>query len=235
MIQCLLNEPSLISYQSNIVDVNCFGGDDGFIDLTINGGTFPYSYLWNTGDTTQDISNYPAAIYVVNILDSNDCLLIASISIEEPDDLFAYFNLNYVSCFGLNDGNIDATTVGGTSPYSYQWSSGDSTEDLSNISSDMYILSLTDTFNCFFTDTIVVFEPDQLVASLSFNSGVLVSLGSGGTVPYTYESSAGIISSQVSNLFVNLFAGNYDLLVTDANGCVDSSEVNVLPSLILMI
>jgi hypothetical protein len=235
----LLNEPSLISYQSSIVDVNCFGGDDGFIDLTINGGTFPYSYLWNTGDTTQDISNYPAAIYVVNILDSNDCLLIASISIEEPDDLFAYFNLNYVSCFGLSDGNIDATTVGGTSPYSYQWSSGDSTEDLSNISSDMYILSLTDTFNCFFTDTIVVFEPDQLVASLSFNSGVLVSLGSGGTVPYTYElyDPTGLFANTSNNMGISftinpVLTGIYILVVTDANGCVDSSEVNVLPSLI---
>jgi hypothetical protein len=53
-------------------------------------------------------------------------------------------------------------TIGGTPPFNYSWNTGDTTEDLLNIPSDMYILSLTDNNNCFFTDTIVVFEPDEL-------------------------------------------------------------------------
>ena len=138
-------------------------------------------------DTTEDLSNIIAGNYVVDILDSNDCLLVANFSIYEPQDLFAFFNLNYVSCFGLSDGNIDSSPNGGTLPYSFSWSSGDTTEDLSNIPSDMYILSLTDSNNCFLTDTIVVFEPSELVASLTYNNGTLVSIGTGGTVPYTYD------------------------------------------------
>ena len=87
----------------------------------------------------------------------------------------------------LEDGSIDGTTTGGTPPYTYLWNTGDTTEDLYNIPSDMYILSLTDSNNCFFSDTIVAFEPSELVASLSLNSGNLNSIGSGGTVPYTYD------------------------------------------------
>ena len=232
-----VGEPFVLSYTYLSDSVSCFGLSDGGIDLTINGGISPYSYLWNTGDTIQDISNYSAGMYVVNILDSNDCLLISSIPINEPDDLFAFFNLNYVSCFGLSDGSIDGTTIGGTAPYSYLWNTGDTTEDLLNISSDMYILSLTDMYNCFFTDTIVVFEPDQLVADLSFSSGTLVSIGSGGTVPYTYEiyGPTGLFANTSNNMGVSftinpVLTGVYTLVVTDANGCVDSAEVNFLPS-----
>ena len=238
----LLEQPLLLSYSQTNDSVSCFGNNDGSIDLSINGGIVPYSFLWNTGDSSEDISNLYAGMYVVNILDSNNCLLIVNISVEEPDDLFAYFNLNYVSCFGLSDGNIDGTTSGGTPPYHYLWNSGDSTEDLTNIPSNMYILSLTDTNNCYFTDTIVVFEPDVLVADITFASGSLISIGSGGTVPYTYEiyGPTGLFATTSNNMGVSftinpLLTGVYTLVVTDANGCIDSAQYNVTPSSLINI
>jgi len=102
----------------------------------------------------------------------------------------------------------------------------------------MYILSLTDVNNCFFTDTIVVFEPDELSASISYSSGALISIGTGGTLPYTYEiygPSGGLFSSTSNNMGVSftinpVLTGIYTLVVIDANGCIDSSQVNVLPS-----
>ena len=233
-----LDEPLTLTYFDISDSVSCFGNNDGSINLTINGGTVPYNYLWNTGDTTEDLSNIYSGVYFVNVLDANNCLLIASISVEEPEDLFAFFNLNYVSCFGLSDGNINGTTIGGSAPYSYLWNTGDTIEDLLNIPSDMYILSLTDVNNCFFTDTIVVFEPDELSASISYSSGALISIGTGGTLPYTYEiygPSGGLFSSTSNNMGVSftinpVLTGIYTLVVIDANGCIDSSQVNVLPS-----
>ena len=235
-----IDQPFILSYSSIVDSISCFGYNDGSIDLSVSGGTLPYSYVWNTGDTTEDISNLYAGSYVVNVLDLNNCLFIANISVLEPDELFTFFNLNYVSCFGLNDGNIDGTTSGGTPPYSFSWNTGQNTEDLLNIPSDMYILSVTDTNNCFFTDTVVVFEPDELVASLTPNSGSLVSIGSGGTVPYTYEiyGPTGLFATTSNNMGVSfiinpVLAGTYTLVVTDANGCIDSSEVDILPSSIV--
>ena len=164
-------------------------------------------------------------------------MLIANIDVYEPNDLFAYFNLSYVSCNGLSDGYIDGTTIGGIPPFNYSWSSGDTTEDLNNIPSDMYVLSLTDNNNCFFTDTIVVFEPDELVANLIDSNGTLVSNASGGTTPYTYDiyNSAGIFATTSNNMGVSFIInpvlnGIYTLVVTDANGCVDSSQVTIIAS-----
>ena len=159
-----------------------------------------------------------------------------TILVNQPNELFAYFNLNYVSCFGLSDGNIDATVTGGTPPFSFLWSTGDTIEDLYNIPSDMYILSLTDSNNCFFTDTILVFEPSQLVSSLTYTNGSLVSIGSGGTIPYTYDIYApdgSFFASTSNNMGVSFsinpsLPGDYTLVVTDANGCIDSSVVTVV-------
>ena len=101
-------------------------------------------------------------------------------------------------------------------------------------------MNLNDSNNCFFTDTIVVFEPDQIVASLTINSGNLESLGSGGTMPYTYDiydPSGNLFASTSNNMGVSfsinpVVLGTYTLVVTDANGCVDSSQANLLPSTI---
>ena len=232
-----VDEPLILSYNEFTDSISCFGKNDGLIDLTINGGIPPYAYLWNTGDTTQDISNLIAGTYIVNVIDSNGCLFTANISIYEPDELLSFFNLNYVSCFGLSNGNIDGSTFGGTQPYFFSWNTGQNTEDLFNISSDMYIVSVTDTNQCFFTDTILVFEPNILESSLTISSGSLVSTASGGTVPYTYEiyGPTGLFATTSNNMGISFIinptlAGTYTLVVIDANGCVDSSEVNILPS-----
>ena len=236
----LINQPLPITIDDSLVNVSCFGNSNGLISVSVNGGVFPYSYYWNTGDSTSNIINISYGSYQLTVTDSNNCITVETITVNQPNDLFAYFNLNYVSCFGLSDGNIDATVTGGTPPFSFLWSTADTTEDLFNIPSDMYILSLLDSNNCFFTDTIVVFEPDQIVASLTINSGNLESLGSGGTMPYTYEiydPSGNLFASTSNNMGVSfsinpVVLGTYTLVVTDANGCVDSSQANLLPSTI---
>ena len=236
----LINQPLPITIDDSLVNVSCFGNSNGIISITVNGGVFPYSYYWNTGDSTSNIINISYGSYQLTVTDSNNCVTVENITVNQPNDLFAYFNLDYVSCFGLSDGNIDATVTGGTPPFSFLWSTGDTSEDLFNIPSDMYVLSLLDSNNCFFTDTIVVFEPDQIVASLTINSGNLESLGSGGTMPYTYDiydPSGNLFASTSNNMGVSfsinpVVLGTYTLVVTDANGCVDSSQANLLPSTI---
>ena len=234
----LINQPLPITIDDSLVNISCFGNSNGLISVNVNGGIFPYSYYWNTGDSTSNILNVSYGSYQLTVTDSNNCIVIENITVNQPNDLYAYFNLNYVSCFGLSDGNIDATVIGGTPPFSFLWSTGDTSEDLFNIPSDMYILSLIDSNNCFFTDTIIVFEPDQIVASLTLNAGNLESIGFGGTMPYTYQiydSSGNLFASTSNNMGVSfsinpVVLGTYTLVVTDANGCIDSSAVVILPS-----
>lgn len=234
----ILTQPLQLTIEDSLTNISCYGNSNGIINLFVNGGVYPYSFLWDNGDTSQNIFNLVSGNYQITVTDSNNCIIVDTISVNQPNELYAYFNLNYVSCFGLSDGFIDGTTIGGETPFTYLWNTGDTTLDLLNIPSDIYILSLTDSNNCFFTDTIVVFEPSELTADISFDSTNLVSIGGGGTVPYTYDiygPSGSLFASTSNNMGVSFsinptLPGTYVLVVTDANGCVDSSEVYIVSS-----
>ena len=235
-----IDEPLPLYLVDSLTNISCNGNSNGTINLNVSGGTIPYLFLWSTGDTTQNLSNIVSGEYIITITDSNNCVLIDSLTVNQPNELYAYFNLNYVSCYGLSDGNIDGTLIGGTPPFDYLWNTGQTNLDLFNIPSDMFIISILDSNNCFFTDTIVVFEPLELIADISFNSGNLLSIGVGGTIPYTYDifgPSGSLFASTSNNMGVSFsinptLPGDYTLVVTDANGCIDSSIVTIIPSLI---
>ena len=232
-----IDQPLSLTYSEIHDSVSCFGFNDGFIDLSINGGTAPYSFNWSSGDTTEDLYNLSFGTYDVDVTDSNNCLLVVNFNIYQPDELLTSYILNYVSCYGLRDGSIDASISGGTSPYNYSWNTGDSIQDLNNISASTYILNVTDQNNCSVVDTIEILEPDELVASLTDTNGTLVSIGTGGTTPYTYDvyDANGIFATTSNNMGVSftinpVLNGLYTLVVTDANGCVDSSQVTITAS-----
>ena len=106
--------------------------------MTVTGGTGPYNFLWSNSDTTEDISNLTSGVYSVYITDSNGCSDSTSIIIDEPPSII----LNYLStnptCIGYNNGNIDLSISSGTSPFIFNWSNNDSTEDIINLTAGNY-------------------------------------------------------------------------------------------------
>ena len=97
----------------------------------------PYTYLWNTGATTEDLTNVPAGVYSVTATDVNGCEIVSTITLTQPTALtqavtaFTYPSGSNISCFGLSDGSIDLTIGGGNPGYTYVWSNGGLTQDLS--------------------------------------------------------------------------------------------------------
>lgn len=141
---------------------------DGSIDITVSGGTAPYSYAWNTGETTEDIDNLSGGVYYVQVMDANNCYTYEHIYIFGTPDSSSTLNLcnMYVSYqssdvtqIGANDGQVDLQVYGGTSPYTYYWSNGETTEDLSNLSGGAYSVSVIDANNCYSTASVFIFEP----------------------------------------------------------------------------
>ena len=203
----------------------CFAGTSGAVDAAITGGTAPYSYAWNNGSLLEDIGGLTSGNYQITVTDDNNCTANASLVITEPTQIQTQLtSLQNVSCFGGSDGSIDISTSGGTGPYSYTWSNGLSSEDISGLTSGTYTLTVTDQNNCSENFTFTITQPQILAATIAeiqplcfgYTDGQLTATPTGGTQPYAYAWSNGI-NSAVNG---SIPTGNYGLTVTDANNCV---------------
>ena len=230
-----ISEPDMLVVDSVLINnVNCFGGSNGSIDISVLGGTPFYSYLWSNGSTSEDVFSLSSGSYFVMLTDSNGCTTTSNTYvITEPTQIQNVAVVTPVSCFGGNDGSIDITTSGGIPLYSYLWSNGDTTEDISGLSSGTYLIETTDNNGCSSIDSIFIMQPSVLSASLTSNNGGLSGIAAGGTLPYTYDfyGPSGLVASTSNNqgtaVVINpTVSGLHTLIVTDINGCIDSVSTN---------
>ncbi len=220
-----------IATTDSVTNVSCNGGSDGLIDLTVIGPNAPFTFLWSNNETTEDITNLVAGNYAVTIFDALGDSLNLSYVVSEPLPIIISSNINSVACFGVSDGAISLNVSGGTGSYSYQWSNGESTAALSNLSAGSYTVTITDSLNCFTSDVFNVNQPSvinilatttDLTCHNGLNGAIEASV-SGGSGSYSYSWSSGALSEDLSLIS----AGNYTLTITDVNGCTNSSSFTV--------
>lgn len=125
MVTVLINAP--IYYNATINHVSCNGQCNGSISLSPYGGTAPYSILWNNMSTSFSINNLCAGLYWFTITDSLGCTLNDTIEITQPDSLYVEDSCSCGKLFCM----LTALPIGGTPPYSYLWSSGQTTQSIS--------------------------------------------------------------------------------------------------------
>ncbi|MBE7687432.1 VWA domain-containing protein [Tenacibaculum finnmarkense genomovar ulcerans] len=140
--------PDEIVVSSVVNNAKCNNSNDGNIDLTVSGGYGSYQYDWSNGATTKNISGLDAGNYSVTITDIQGCSLVTeNFTITSPDELSLSLLKSDLSCGG-NDGGIDLTVTGGTPNYTYLWSNGATTEDVSNLIAGIYSVTVTDGNGC---------------------------------------------------------------------------------------
>ena len=227
-----LTEPNApLTASTNITDVDCYNNKTGAIDLTVTGGTTPYTYKWSNAqsvvlkDTTQDLSKLKANTYTVLITDKNNCTFTVNSIVNQPTAALVNTGIiDHANCFGLNDGSIITTTTGGTQPYSYSWSNSNLTKDITASAAGSYTVTVTDANNCKATGTYSITQPTAALTVYTDLSGVLckgdatgkiATKVGGGTAPYTYAWSNGSTDNHIHHVV----AGSYTLTVTDAQGC----------------
>ena len=189
--------------------VSCNGASDGSIDVTVTGGAGNYTYSWNNGETTEDISDLTAGTYTLTVTDDNGCQQDITVEITESDEMtISETHSDYsgfgVSCNGASDGSIDVTVTGGTGNYTYLWSNGETTEDLSDIAAGTYTVTATDENGCSIDITVEITESDEMtisethsdysgfgVSCFGYEDGFIDVTVGGGTGNYTYSWSNG--------------------------------------------
>jgi hypothetical protein len=146
----ILSQPNApISVSTTGLNVTCFGGNNGSVNLTVNGGTQPYNYLWSNNSTTQDLSNIPAGNYQATISDANNCTITAQRIINQPSTpLVGNTFAQNTNCNQAN-GSINLNITGGSSPYTTVWSNNlGSGLSKNNLIAGTYFITITDNGNC---------------------------------------------------------------------------------------
>lgn len=229
----VINEPSEFTSSINHTNILCFGETNGEVSITVNGGTGSYTYTWNNGANTQNISNLTDGTYSITVTDANNCTTINSAEVLTVDQplLVNYSEINNI-CFGNNEGIINTTTSGGTPPYSYNWNNGSSNENLADLYTGTYYLTVNDINNCSEEITVTITEPTELIVSLPANTIIcqnsdlnIQSSTTGGNTPYTYAWNTG---NTLNNININITDSTfYTITVTDGNNCNTTQSIAV--------
>ncbi|MEL7423143.1 MAG: MopE-related protein [Bacteroidota bacterium] len=241
-------QPDPISIQRDSFSVvNCFGGADGSIYVSVMGGTLPYAFEWTNEEgtvvsTMEDHRFARAGIFDLLVTDLNGCEATYSdsnvVSINELI-VIADTLIHPVSCRDGNDGGIEIEVGGGVPPFSYIWSNDEMTQDLENVPAGIYTLTVTDSDTCRaifpglrIPEPSLALEVDGMTDSVScfgFADGGIMANVMGGSMPYElrWRRNGNLIPSLQGLTLEDLIAANYELEVTDSNGCIVSTEFAV--------
>ncbi len=234
-----LSEPEaqlFIDYSKT--DISCFGANDGSLDLNVSGGKPPYSIKWEFGSSQSGFTNLGPGDYTLTVSDQSGCIRTQTITIEDAPLFRSTPEVNQISCFGKNDGSIKLNLEGGVGTTTIRWDNGQELENLFNLPSGFYGVTIKDETDCEIRQEFNIVEPALLqlepkvtdaLGCINTQSGE-ISLGiTGGTPPYTIQWSNG----STSELLTGITSGQYAVTVKDASGCSinQSFEVKRPPTL----
>lgn len=228
-----ISQPLQLAANATTTPESESGANDGTATANPVGGTSPYTYLWNNGETTAQITNLAPGTYSVAVTDANGCVTNQTVTVNSFDCTIAtQFSVVDITCNGNSNGSATVVLNGGTAPFIYAWSNGGSTPTISGISAGTYAVSITDENGCVVEANVTVNEPSALTAEVTsvLNTicpadpvGAINTSTAGGTQGYSYLWSTGATTANLAGLV----AGAYTMVVTDANGCTQSVSASV--------
>ncbi|MBK7570585.1 MAG: PKD domain-containing protein [Bacteroidetes bacterium] len=240
-IAATIAEPSALIASTSPIDALCNGGNTGSATANVSGGTAGYTYQWSpSGGSTANAGNLAAGNYTVTITDANGCTTTSSATIAEPTLLTAAITGSTdASCFGGNNGSASVNANGGTANYTYLWSpSGGTVSSATNLAAGNYSVVTTDANGCTASSIVTINEPTLLTTNSTTTpvncnggtDGTVNAVVSGGTSNYSFNWQPGnILTASASGLS----AGIYTVTVTDANGCIASSNIAIIEPTLL--
>lgn len=239
-----ITEPTVLTLNSDVTLPVCGDGSPASIDLSVSGGTTPYTFNWNNGSTSSSV-NVGNGNYQVIITDANQCSITESFNISLPDPIQAVptpaiapggFNL---SCFESNDGEISLNIYGGTGNILVQWSGPNgytSTDpDINALQAGEYCVTIVDENGCTDQACVTLTQPDVLSFQSEITNATCTGTADGAA---TIQISGGIPTYQINwsgpngytangATITGLEAGQYCFVAQDYNGCIISDCIQI--------
>jgi len=230
------NGPGITVNTTGLTNTSC-GVCTGDATVAGSGGTAPYNYSWNDPamQSTAMATGLCAGNFVVNVTDSVGCVDSTNVSISDLGGVSSSisFTVN-ISCNGNSDGSATVAGSGGGAPYTYQWDDPGSqtTTTATGLAAGTYNVTVSDTNSCISVSSVTLSEPSALsntissvAASCGNSDGSATVIVSGGTIPYTYLWNDP--AAQTNATADSLATGTYQVVMTDANNCTDSTSATV--------
>lgn len=239
-----LKQPRVLSIEQQLSDYNGFGvsainNNDGSVEIIANGGTPPYEFQWNNGETTSIIKNLPAGEYEYIITDANSCITNGVVALTAPTALqISFTNIQGTSCFDKNDGKATLNISGGLGDYSVVWKNGNFNFNPDDLSAGYNAVRIYQGGKALLDTGVTISAPNAIEAQFSlsqfngFNvscvdcyNGSITTTVSGGTAPYLYLWDD--VNQSTTSGLNNLNGGEYRLEITDAHGCEITESVKL--------
>lgn len=223
----VVNDSGSASLSINAIEhVICGGDSTGGTNISVSLGAPPFTYEWDNGQSNQNLENAPAGNYTLTVTDDNGCKSIIQTEILAENALMQlFFNTRGNYCQGQSAGKAQAIVSGGLKPYSFNWSTSDTTEWLEELAAGTYSLTVTDSLGCTSDNKVTISQGIPLFVQLDSvfwdttnnfiaESDVFIS-AYGGTPPFQYLWNDSIITQDLINVPID----TYHLHMTDQLGC----------------
>lgn len=235
----VITEPDPIQIATSTLPATCNNSDDGSVQAAASGGTGAFTYTWQScsgGAFFFDsiVSGLFGGCYSVTATDANGCSATQTDTINRPPPLSFTFLQDSVSCFGNADGTATVFPTGGTGPYSFEWSNGQTTATAINLPAGGQFVTLTDNNDCQIVGFVEVKSPpaievDSVLVTLPFctgqTNGQARLIVTGGAPPLTYQWDDPQL--QTTETATGLSSGFYNVTISDRNGCSTVAGVNI--------
>ncbi len=220
-------QPAIIDLSVISTNVSCANGNNGTATATANGGTPGYSFMWNNGQTMPVATGLMAGNYTVTVTDVNGCTMVQGTTVLQPAALVLNINMTGETAVNANNGQATAVPNGGVAPFTYQWSNGATTAQITGLAPGMYDVTVIDQNGCIITGSTVItsFSCAGFQTTISHSdvscfgdtNGSATVAPAGGLPPYIFAWSNG----QTTAIATALMAGNYTVTITDQNNCTN--------------
>jgi gliding motility-associated-like protein len=231
-----VSEPEPLALTAKITEVFCNAFSDGAIDVTVTGGVPPYSYFWENTEIvlteeTPTISELPMGSYYLTITDNNGISLSDSFYVDEPNSIVASIDVIDAYCYDSLNGSAFLTVSGGSTPFSFLWSSGANTKNIENVHAGEYEVEVVDLNGCFLRVSTTIYQPDSIMINTSVKNisckdhydGEISTDVKGGIAPYQY-----LWSNNDTRDYIDLLGvGVYSITVTDDHQCPITTSAEV--------